>query len=114
MIGDRALGAEPLRVAALGRAQLDGLAGAGVAGIVKHIPGHGRAHADSHKELPVVTASDAELEIDIAPFRALAHAPVGDDRAYPLHRLGPRQPGDAIAVRDRRDHPQARSASTGC
>jgi beta-N-acetylhexosaminidase len=75
VIGDRALGAEPLRVAALGRAQLDGLASAGVAGIVKHIPGHGRAHADSHKELPVVTASEAELESDLAPFRALAHAP---------------------------------------
>ena len=75
VIGDRALGCEPLRVAALGRAVLDGLARAGVAGIVKHIPGHGRAMADSHKELPTVTASEAELESDIAPFRALADAP---------------------------------------
>lgn len=75
VIGDRALGCEPLRVAALGRAVLDGLARAGVAGIVKHIPGHGRAMADSHKELPTVTASEAELESDIAPFRTLADAP---------------------------------------
>lgn len=74
VIGDRALGSEPMRVAALGRAVLDGLGRAGVAGIVKHIPGHGRALCDSHKELPVVTASDEELEQDIAPFRALAGA----------------------------------------
>jgi len=74
VIGDRALGREPLRVAALGRAVLEGLQAAGVAGIVKHIPGHGRAMADSHKELPTVSASAAELETDIAPFRALRHA----------------------------------------
>lgn len=76
IIGDRALGSEPLRVAALGRAVLDGLARAGVAGTVKHMPGHGRASADSHKELPTVTASEAELETDIAPFRALSDAPI--------------------------------------
>lgn len=76
VIGDRALGCEPLRVAALGRAVLDGLARAGLAGTVKHIPGHGRALCDSHKELPVVTASEAELETDIAPFRALADAAI--------------------------------------
>lgn len=76
VIGDRALGCEPVRVAALGRAVLDGLAAAGVAGVVKHIPGHGRAGADSHKELPTVTASEAELDIDIAPFRTLAAAPI--------------------------------------
>ncbi len=75
VIGDRALGSEPLRVAALGRAVLDGLRAAGVAGIVKHMPGHGRAMADSHKALPAVTASAEELEVDIAPFRALSHAP---------------------------------------
>jgi len=76
-IGDRALGSEPLRVAALGRAILDGLARAGVAGCVKHMPGHGRALVDSHKLLPVVEASAEELETDIAPFAALADAPVG-------------------------------------
>lgn len=75
VIGDRALGHEPLRVAALGRAMLDGLARAGVAGTVKHMPGHGRSACDTHKELPTVTASAAELEIDIAPFRALRDAP---------------------------------------
>jgi len=74
VIGDRALGREPQRVAALGRATLDGLARAGVAGVVKHIPGHGRALADSHKELPTVTACAQELELDLAPFRALSGA----------------------------------------
>jgi beta-N-acetylhexosaminidase len=76
VIGDRAFGSEPMRVAALGRAVLDGLAAAGVAGVIKHMPGHGRAGADSHKELPTVTASAAELETDIAPFAALASAPI--------------------------------------
>jgi beta-N-acetylhexosaminidase len=76
VIGDRAFGREPLRVAALGRAVLDGFAEAGIAGVVKHMPGHGRAGADSHKELPTVTASDAELETDIRPFRTLAAAPI--------------------------------------
>jgi beta-N-acetylhexosaminidase len=77
IIGDRALGSEPMQVAALGRAVLDGLASAGVVGIVKHMPGHGRALVDSHKELPVVTASAEELEVDLEPFERLASAPMG-------------------------------------
>ncbi len=77
VIGDRALGSDPLAVAALGRAVLEGLARAGVTGCIKHMPGHGRAMADSHKELPVVEASAAELETDLAPFRALRDAPIG-------------------------------------
>ena len=76
VIGDRALGSEPMRVAALGRATLDGLARAGVAGVVKHMPGHGRSMVDSHKETPVVTASAEELELDLAPFCALKDAPI--------------------------------------
>ena len=77
IIGDRALGTEPLQGAALGRAVLDGMASAGVVGIVKHMPGHGRALVDSHKELPVVTASTEELETDLEPFERLASAPMG-------------------------------------
>ncbi|MBH1944769.1 beta-N-acetylhexosaminidase [Erythrobacter sp. YJ-T3-07] len=72
VIGDRALGPEPMQVAALGRAILDGMAAAGVVGCLKHMPGHGRATADSHKHLPVVDAQDADLMIDIAPFEHLA------------------------------------------
>ena len=77
IIGDRALGSEPMQVAALGRAVLEGLRAGGVVGVVKHMPGHGRALVDSHKELPVVTASEAELESDIEPFRTLNWAPMG-------------------------------------
>ena len=77
IIGDRALGSDPLRVAALGRAVLAGLRDGGVCGVIKHMPGHGRATADSHAELPVVGATDAELARDIAPFAALADAPMG-------------------------------------
>ena len=74
VIGDRARGSEPMRVAALGRAILGGLQDGGVVGIVKHIPGHGRALLDSHEELPVVTASDHDLQSDLAPFAALRDA----------------------------------------
>jgi beta-N-acetylhexosaminidase len=77
IIGDRALGSQPMQVAALGRVVLDGMASAGVVGIVKHMPGHGRALVDSHKELPVVTASASELEMDLEPFERLASAPMG-------------------------------------
>ncbi|PZU57787.1 MAG: beta-N-acetylhexosaminidase [Sphingobium sp.] len=77
IMGDRTLGAEPMRVAALGRAVLDGLKRGGVVGIVKHMPGHGRATVDSHLELPTVEADAAALETDLAPFRALSGAPMG-------------------------------------
>jgi len=76
-ISIRTLGHEPLRVAAMGRAILDGLRRAGVVGVVKHMPGHGRAAVDSHHLLPTVSASDAELEVDLAPFAALKDAPMG-------------------------------------
>ena len=76
IIGDRSLGAEPMQVAALGRAVLDGMRAAGVVGVVKHMPGHGRALVDSHKELPVVKASEDALEIDLEPFIALHNAPM--------------------------------------
>lgn len=77
IMGDRTLGAEPMRVAALGRAVLDGLKAGGVVGIVKHMPGHGRALVDSHEALPTVTADEAALALDLAPFQALNWAPMG-------------------------------------
>jgi beta-N-acetylhexosaminidase len=77
IIGDRALGAEPMQVAALGRAVLDGFASAGVVGIVKHMPGHGRALCDSHKDLPIVEASEEDLAVDLEPFEKLNWAPMG-------------------------------------
>ncbi len=77
IIGDRALGSDPMQVAALGRLVIDGLREGGVVGVVKHMPGHGRAMADSHKELPVVEASEADLAEDVAPFVGLNNAPMG-------------------------------------
>ena len=77
VIGDRSLGKDPMQVAALGRAILEGLAMGGVSGCIKHMPGHGRSDVDTHKALPTVTASAEELEADLAPFRALSHAPIG-------------------------------------
>lgn len=77
IIGDRALGSEPMQVAALGRAILDGLRSGGVVGVIKHIPGHGRALCDSHKELPIVEASEEALATDLEPFRKLNWAPMG-------------------------------------
>lgn len=74
VIGDRALGSEPMRVAALGRAILGGLQAGGVVGIVKHIPGHGRALLDTHEALPTVDAPDRDLQTDLAPFAALRDA----------------------------------------
>jgi beta-N-acetylhexosaminidase len=78
IIGDRAFGIEPASVIALGAAFARGLIDGGVLPVVKHMPGHGRATADSHKKLPVVTADRSTLEAtDFAPFRGLADLPMG-------------------------------------
>lgn len=77
VIGDRSLGSDPMQVAAIGRAILDGLSAGGVTGCIKHMPGHGRSTVDTHKEMPTVHASADELEADIAPFRALNSALIG-------------------------------------
>lgn len=77
VIGDRAFGSDPMQVAAIGRATLEGLAAGGVTGCIKHMPGHGRSEVDTHKALPTVTASAADLEDDITPFRALNQAFIG-------------------------------------
>lgn len=76
IIGDRAFGDTVDQVVALGRAVADGFIAGGVLPVIKHIPGHGRATADSHLALPVVTALRSELErTDFATFRALSHMP---------------------------------------
>lgn len=98
VIGDRAFGHEPLRVAAIGRAVLDGLARAGVLGTIKHMPGHGRTSVDTHKALPTVTASDAELESDIAPFKALHDAPIGMTGHLVFNAWDPERPATQSPV----------------
>lgn len=75
VIGDRAFGPDPDHVALLGRALAEGLMAAGVAPVMKHIPGHGRAEADSHLALPVVKADRAALARDLVPFARNADLP---------------------------------------
>lgn len=76
IIGDRAYGSEVTQVAILARSVAEGFMAGGVLPVIKHIPGHGRATADSHLELPVVTESHAVLSAtDFAPFKALRDMP---------------------------------------
>ena len=78
VIGDRAYGADPAKVAALAGAFARGLTEGGVLPVLKHLPGHGRATADSHQRLPVVTADRATLDAtDFAAFRPLRGLPLG-------------------------------------
>ncbi len=78
VIGDRAYGDTPAKVAALAAAVAEGLAEGGVLPVLKHIPGHGRANADSHLKLPVVHADRAMLAAtDFAAFRPLKKLPLG-------------------------------------
>ena len=77
VIGDRAYGEDPQTIAVLGRAASEGLIAGGVLPVIKHIPGHGRAGADSHLDLPVVDAGRETLSaIDFLPFRHLADMPL--------------------------------------
>jgi beta-N-acetylhexosaminidase len=77
VIGDRAYGTEPVKVAAIARAVADGLEQGGILPVLKHIPGHGRATADTHFALPVVDTPEDELNrTDFAAFRSLADLPM--------------------------------------
>ncbi|HYI39138.1 MAG TPA: beta-N-acetylhexosaminidase [Allosphingosinicella sp.] len=98
IVGDRAFGSEPMQVAALGRASLDGLASAGVVGVIKHMPGHGRALADSHEILPIVTASLEELEVDVEPFRTLRESPMGMTCHCVYTAWDPERPGSQSPI----------------
>jgi beta-N-acetylhexosaminidase len=76
VIGDRAFSADPAAVAALCAATIKGLLAGGVWPVIKHAPGHGRAGADSHHELPIVTTPAAELATkDFHPFKVNAACP---------------------------------------
>jgi beta-N-acetylhexosaminidase len=78
VIGDRAYGTAPDQVAAIGGAIAAGLMAGGVLPVLKHLPGHGRARADSHERLPVVHTPREQLEsCDFAAFRPLSRLPLG-------------------------------------
>ncbi|WP_374331668.1 beta-N-acetylhexosaminidase [Aestuariivirga sp.] len=77
IVGNRAYSDRIEAIMALARAHAAGFADGGVLPVIKHIPGHGRAKADSHLELPIVDARRAELEaVDFPPFAAMADAPM--------------------------------------
>ena len=93
VIGDRAYGFDPAMVAAMGAASAEGLKAGGVLPVMKHIPGHGRGMADSHHDLPVVTASRAELEAhDFVPFRALRDELMAMSAHIVFTAIDPEQP----------------------
>jgi beta-N-acetylhexosaminidase len=94
IISDRAYSRDPSRAARLGRAAAEGLMAGGVAPVMKHIPGHGRAKADSHLELPVVEAGRAELEaVDFQPFKANAALPMAMSAHVVYTAIDPNAPG---------------------
>jgi beta-N-acetylhexosaminidase len=93
IVGDRAYHSSIERVIALARAHLTGMADGGVLPVMKHIPGHGRAMADSHLDLPIVEASRQELEnTDFVPFAALADLPMAMTAHVVYTALDPRNP----------------------
>ena len=103
IIGDRAYGTEPGKVAAIAGAIAEGLMEGGVLPVLKHIPGHGRATADSHERLPVVSADRATLEAtDFAAFRPLAALPLGMTAHVVFTAIDPVAPAttSATIVRD--------------
>ncbi len=78
IVGDRSYGATPEKVAAIGRSVSQGFLDSGIMPVVKHIPGHGRAMVDSHKELPRVETSKIELaSSDFEAFKLMRDAPWG-------------------------------------
>jgi beta-N-acetylhexosaminidase len=99
VIGDRAYDTDPQAVAALGRAAAEGLMEAGVLPVIKHIPGHGRAGADSHLALPRVSAPLTELRAhDFPPFRALADMPIGMTAHVVYEAIDPERPATTSPV----------------
>ncbi len=93
IIGDRAFGADPALVIDLGRAQIQGLIEGGVLPIMKHIPGHGRAGADSHLALPRVTTGPEELSaVDFVTFRSLDSCPMAMTAHVVYDSIDPQRP----------------------
>ena len=93
IIGDRAFADSPAGLIPLARAQAEGLMAGGVLPVIKHMPGHGRAFADSHKALPVVETPLADLEAwDFPPFRALSDTPIAMTAHVVFTAIDPKRP----------------------
>jgi beta-N-acetylhexosaminidase len=103
IIGDRAFSRDPAVVMVLGRAAIQGMLDSGVLPVMKHMPGHGRANADSHLALPRVATPAAELRAtDFAPFRALSDCPLAMTAHVVYEALDPENPAttSATVIRD--------------
>src|SRR5471032_377566 len=99
VIGNRAYGTEPAKVAAIARAVTEGLEQGGILPVLKHIPGHGRATADTHFRLHEVGISKAELErTDFAAFQPLADMPMAMTAHVVFSALDPAQPATTSAT----------------
>jgi len=93
IIGDRAFARDPATIIDLGRAAIEGLMEGGVLPVMKHIPGHGRATADSHLALPRVTTGPEELSAtDFVTFRSLAHCPMAMTAHVVYDAIDPQRP----------------------
>ena len=93
IIGDRAYGRDPLTIIELGRNVIEGMIEGGVLPVMKHIPGHGRATADSHLALPRVSTSHDELSAtDFVPFRGLADCPMAMTAHVVYEAIDPQRP----------------------
>lgn len=107
IVGDRAYAGDPGTVSLLGRAAAEGLLAGGVLPVIKHMPGHGRAFADSHKELPVVHADWATLDAwDFAPFKALSDMPIAMTAHVVFDAIDRKRPATTSrkAIRMMREH----------
>src|SRR5215475_6960589 len=99
VIGDRAYGTTPEQVSVLAAVVAEGLTAGGVLPVLKHIPGHGRAMADSHEKLPVVTTDRSALEAtDFAALRPLGHLPLGLTAHVVFTALDPTAPATASPI----------------
>ncbi|AWM07716.1 beta-N-acetylhexosaminidase [Bradyrhizobium symbiodeficiens] len=99
VIGNRAYGTEPGKVAAIARAVTEGLEQGGVLPVLKHIPGHGRATADTHFKLPTVDTPRAELErTDFAAFEPLSDLPMAMTAHVVFSAVDPAQPATTSAT----------------
>jgi beta-N-acetylhexosaminidase len=97
--GDRAYCADPDKVATIARAVTEGLEQGGVLPVLKHIPGHGRATADTHHRLPIINNSKSDLEaIDFAAFRPLADLPMAMTAHVVFSAIDPTQPATTSAT----------------
>ena len=99
VIGNRAYGTDPEKVAAIARAVTEGLEQGGILPVLKHIPGHGRATADSHFGLPVVNSTRKELErTDFAAFQPVADLPMAMTAHVVFSALDPVHPATTSAT----------------